>query len=109
MLDKNLIIERVIEGLYNVSDPEIQINIVDLGLIYDVNVDEDGSVGVLMTLTSPSCPGQEEIKEGIIKYSMMVPGVTSVDIEFTFSPMWTPEKDITEDGKKYLRMMGYNF
>lgn len=108
-MSRDLILTRVYEGLMEVSDPELHLNIVDLGLIYELDVNDEGVVDVLMTLTSPTCPGQEEMKSGITKNSLMVPGVTGVNIKITFSPMWNPKEHLTEDGRKYLKMMGYNF
>lgn len=80
----------VIEALKEVYDPEIHYNIYDLGLVYDVSVD-DGKVRILMTLTTPACPIGPMIIEQIRENLMLIPGVNDVDIEFTFDPMWSPD------------------
>ena len=82
--------ELVTESLKEVYDPELHYNIVDLGLVYDVSVN-DGSVHVLMTLTTPACPIGPMITEQIQETVGLLPGVKDVDIEFTFDPPWSPE------------------
>lgn len=82
--------EVVIEALKEVYDPELHYNIYDLGLVYDISID-DGKVHVLMTLTTPACPIGPMIIEQLQENLMLVPGVKDVDIEFTFDPMWSPE------------------
>lgn len=82
--------EVVIEALKEVYDPEIHYNIYDLGLVYDVSV-EDGKVRILMTLTTPACPIGPMIIEQIRENLLLIPGVNDVDIEFTFDPMWSPD------------------
>lgn len=82
--------EVVIEALKEVYDPELHYNIYDLGLVYDISIN-DGSVHVLMTLTTPACPIGPMIIEQAQENLMLVPGIKDVDIEFTFDPMWSPE------------------
>lgn len=93
--------ENVIEALKDVYDPEIPINVYDLGLIYEVNVKDDGNVDILMTLTSPTCPTADFIKEMIHDAIAAVDGVNSVDIELTFEPLWTPDR-ITKEAREEL-------
>lgn len=81
----------VIEALKEVYDPELHYNIVDLGLVYDVDI-RDGDIHVLMTLTTPACPIGPMVQEQIQETLGILPGVRNVDVEFTFDPMWTPEK-----------------
>lgn len=107
-MDRDLILTRVYEALMNVSDPELHLNIVDLGLIYEIDLVES-TVNIIMTLTSPTCPGQKEIMDGIKNNCLGVPGVDDVNVEITFSPMWNPKEHLTDDGRKYLKMMGLNF
>lgn len=90
----------VIEALKEVYDPEIHYNIYDLGLVYDVSV-EDGKVRILMTLTTPACPIGPMIIEQIRENLLLIPGVNDVDIEFTFDPMWSPDM-MSEEAKADL-------
>ncbi len=82
--------EVVMEALKEVYDPELHYNIVDLGLVYDVEI-KDGSVYVLATLTTPACPIGPMIIEQIQENVGLLPGVKDVDVEITFDPMWSPE------------------
>lgn len=99
--------EKILEALKVVRDPEIPVNVVDLGLVYDVSVDDDGNVGVEMTLTSMGCPVQDLIQTDAELAVMKVDGVNAVSVEFVWSPPWSPQK-MTEDGKKQMRMFGFN-
>src|SRR5690606_16861626 len=100
-------IEKVLEALKVVKDPEIPVNIVDLGLVYDVQIDDNGQVGIEMTLTSMGCPVQDLIQTDAELAVMKVEGVTAVTVEFVWSPPWRPQK-MTDDGKKQMRMFGLN-
>ncbi len=82
--------ELVTEALKEVYDPELHYNIVDLGLVYDVNV-KNSDVHVLMTLTTPACPIGPMIMAQIQDAVAVIPNVTDVDVELTFDPMWSPE------------------
>ena len=84
----------------DVYDPEIPINVVDLGLVYDVNVQE-GNVHVLMTLTAPGCGMGPFIAQQAEWAIAELEGVSDVEVEMTFDPPWNPEM-ISEDGKKLL-------
>lgn len=94
--------KQVIEVLKNCYDPEIPINIVDLGLIYDVQVRDDATVYVKMTLTAPGCPIArflvEQVREAIMNG---VKGVRRVDVELVFDPPWNPRM-MSEEAKKML-------
>jgi len=83
--------ERVREALRTVKDPELNLNIIDLGLVYDVEV-EDGNVHIAMTLTSPGCPAGPLILNAIHKTLRPLEGVKDVDVEIVWEPYWTPEK-----------------
>ena len=84
--------EDVREGLKNVYDPEIGINIVDLGLVYEVNLVSEKEVQVVMTLTTPFCPVGPSIKQQIANVIKKdVAGVEKVDVQFTFNPPWDRE------------------
>ncbi|MEM1944907.1 MAG: iron-sulfur cluster assembly protein [Nitrososphaerota archaeon] len=94
--------EQIIEALKNCYDPEIPVNIVDLGLVYDVQVREDNSVYVKMTLTAPGCPVgafvMEQVREAIMA---LVEGVKDVDVDLVFDPPWTPDR-MSEEAKAIL-------
>ena len=99
-MDKSLTKEEVIEVMKTVYDPEIPVNVVDLGLVYDVNVTE-GDVHVLMTLTAPGCLMGPMIAQQAEWAISEVEGVDDVEVEMIFDPPWNPDM-ITEDGKKLL-------
>jgi len=83
--------QSVVKMLQTISDPELNISIYDLGLIYEVTIHE-GTVEILMTLTSIGCPLFDTIKEEIIEKVKKIKGVQHVTIELTFDPPWTVEK-----------------
>lgn len=84
--------EIVRKALRAVKDPELNLNIVDIGLVYDVIVNDDGHVLVNMTLTSPGCPSGPEIVGDVRQTVADLEGVKSVDVEIVWEPFWTPEK-----------------
>ncbi len=83
--------DAVRKALRQVKDPEIGINIIDLGLVYDVEV-EDGEVHIKMTLTSPGCPVGPQIMGDADQAARMLDGVTGVEVELVWEPFWTPER-----------------
>jgi metal-sulfur cluster biosynthetic enzyme len=83
-------VEDVQEALTNVIDPELGLDFVELGLIYDVEI-EGGDVFVTFTLTSPGCPIGPQVSEQIDEFVSDLDGVTGVHSKMTFSPPWTPE------------------
>lgn len=87
--------EKVIRVLKNIFDPEIPVNIYELGLIYDINIDESGKVKVLMTLTSPNCPVAESMPAQVKEEIGFLTGVTESDVEVTFEPPW--DKDMMSE------------
>ncbi len=87
--------ERVIDVLRTVYDPEIPVDIYELGLIYEVKVDEELNAKVLMTLTSPSCPVAESMPQEVEEKVRAVPGITSGKVELTFDPPW--DKDMMSE------------
>lgn len=80
--------EMAIEAICTIYDPEIPVNIYELGLIYDVKVSENKDVKVLMTLTSPSCPVAETLPQEVKERVGAVEGVRSADVEITWDPPW---------------------
>lgn len=83
--------ENIIEVLKNVYDPEIPVNVVDLGLIYDVQVQDNSDVHVQMTLTAPGCGMGPHIAQQAEWAIMEVEGVGDVEVEMVFDPPWSPE------------------
>lgn len=83
--------ERVREALRQIEDPEIGLNIVDLGLVYDIDV-EGETVNVRMTLTSPGCPVGPQILNGARMVVQDIEGVEQANIELVWDPFWTPER-----------------
>lgn len=95
------------EAMKQVDDPELGINVVDLGLLYDVQVDEaTGKVDLNMTLTSMGCPLTDQIIADVRKFVEPLDGVTSVDVNWVWDPPWGPDK-MTDDGKLMMKVMGY--
>jgi metal-sulfur cluster biosynthetic enzyme len=90
-------VDEVQEALTNVIDPELGLDFVELGLIYDIEV-EEGDVSVSFSLTSPGCPIGPQVSEQIEEFVSEVDGVTSVSSTMTFTPAWTPER-MSEEAK----------
>ena len=84
--------DTVRKALRAVKDPELNLNIVDIGLVYDVEVGGSGDVHVRMTLTSPGCPAGTEIIDDVKRVVADLEGVQSVDVELVWEPYWTPDK-----------------
>ena len=84
--------EQVRKALRAVKDPELGLNIMDIGLVYDVNVSEQGEVKVTMTLTSPGCPSGAEIMQDARTVLEDLEGVSAVEIELVWEPYWTPDR-----------------
>lgn len=84
--------EEIREALKVVTDPEIGINIVDLGLIYEIDLNEDGEANIIYSLTSMGCPAGDMIDDEIKSAVGTMPGVVAVTTEVTFSPPWGPDR-----------------
>jgi FeS assembly SUF system protein len=93
--------EEVVKVLSEIYDPEIPVNIYELGLIYDVQVSEDGDVKIVMTLTSPNCPVAESLPEEVRLKSRTIDEVRDVEVEITFDPPWDKEM-MSEEAKVEL-------
>lgn len=96
--------EAVIEKLKTVYDPEIPVDIYELGLIYNVKIDEDGATNIRMTLTTPMCPAAEELPPEVESKAREVEGVTSVTLDLVWDPPWSPEK-MSEAAKLELGLL----
>lgn len=92
--------EPIWSALRTVPDPEFGLNIVDMGLIYEVN-QKDGDISVIMTLTTPNCPSGDWIYEGTKAAVRLVPFATNVEVTMVFDPPWTPEM-LSEEGKRQM-------
>ena len=84
----NLLHEPIVEACRTVFDPEIPVNIYDLGLIYTIKVNDDSDVNIIMTLTAPGCPVAGEMPGWVQDAVSMVPGVRSVNVDMTWEPQW---------------------
>jgi FeS assembly SUF system protein len=95
--------EQIIEGLRLVADPEIMINIYDLGLVYDIRQKDNGDVEVDMTLTAPTCPVAGILPEQAANAVSDIKGVGVVTVKVVWEPAWTPDR-LTEEAKAILEM-----
>ena len=84
--------DAVRKAIRAVKDPELNLNIIDIGLVYDVEIDDAGDVRVQMTLTSPGCPSGAEIMEEVKRVVGDMEGVRAVEVDLVWEPYWTPEK-----------------
>lgn len=85
------IVEQIRDALRTVIDPELGYNIVDLGLIYDIAVDDDSVARITMTTTTPGCPAADCLREGAANSAWSVPGIELVDVNLTYDPAWRPD------------------
>ncbi len=93
----------LIEAIATVFDPEIPVNIYELGLIYAVEINEEGGVKVEMTLTAPACPSAQELPEQVRNAVLTVPGVSSCQVETVWDPPWDPSR-MSEEARLQLNM-----
>ena len=96
--------EEVINVLYSCFDPEIPVNIYELGLIYKIEIDSSGSVNIQMTLTSPNCPVAESLPLQVEERIAAIDGVSNVKVDIVWDPPWDPSK-MSEAAKLQLGMM----
>ncbi|MBS0560141.1 MAG: SUF system Fe-S cluster assembly protein [Proteobacteria bacterium] len=95
--------DAVIAAIAEVYDPEIPVNIFELGLIYAVEIDDAGAVKVEMTLTAPGCPSAQELPVQVHDQVMTVPGVSDCDVEVVWDPPWHPGR-MSEEARLQLNM-----
>ena len=100
-LDSDTLMAQIYDALHNVYDPELGVNIVDLGLVYGVDVRPDGYITLTMTLTTPGCPMHESIGEGVGVALSAVEGVTGGEIKLVWEPSWEPAM-MTDEGRAAL-------
>ena len=96
--------DAIVQQLKTVFDPEIPVDIYELGLIYKVKLDEDGAVAIRMTLTSPMCPAAEELPPEVESKTRSVAGVSSVVLDLVWDPPWNPQM-MSEAAKLELGML----
>ena len=96
--------EAVVDALKEIYDPEIPVNIYDLGLIYGVDVDDEGGVVVTMTLTTPHCPVAETMPGEVELRAASVPGVRDAEVNLVWDPPWGPDK-MTDEARLELGML----
>jgi FeS assembly SUF system protein len=96
--------EQIVKVLKGIFDPEIPVDIYELGLIYDVMVNEDYDVKILMTLTSPNCPVAESLPLEVKEKVKSIDEIKDVEVEITFDPPWTQEL-MSEEAKLELGML----
>jgi FeS assembly SUF system protein len=99
-MSKSVTADRVIEALRGCYDPEIPVNIVDLGLVYDVSLNE-GRARVRMTLTTPGCPAYDYLLAQVKSEVERIPGVNGAEVEIVWDPPWTPER-MSEEARRRL-------
>ena len=95
---------EIIKVLKQIYDPEIPVNIYDLGLIYELDADEEDNVKLKMTLTAPNCPMADDILRDVREQVEAVPGVKSLDLKLTFDPPWD-ESNLTEEARLELGLL----
>jgi FeS assembly SUF system protein len=95
--------DTITAAIAEVYDPEIPVNIYELGLIYAIEIADDGAVKVEMTLTAPACPSAQELPEQVHNAVMTVPGVKSCDVETVWEPPWDPSR-MSEEARLQLNM-----
>lgn len=87
-MEKRKLEKDIVRALKQVYDPEIPVNIYDLGLVYELDVNDEGEVKIKMTLTAPNCPMADQLVEDVHEAVADTPGVTNVSIELVFEPVW---------------------
>jgi FeS assembly SUF system protein len=95
--------DAIIAAIGTVYDPEIPVNIYELGLIYAIDIHDDGRIKVEMTLTAPGCPSAQELPVQVREAIMATPGVTACEVETVWEPAWDPSR-MTEDARLALNM-----
>lgn len=103
-IEKSLLEGEIVEALRMVFDPELPVNIYDLGLIYDIQIDDEKNVHILMTLTSPACPVAGSLPGEVEMAALGVPGIGKVDVELTWDPPFTIEM-MSEEVRLMLGLM----
>ena len=99
--EKEILKDRIIQRLKTIHDPEIPLNIYDLGLIYEIDIDENSDVLIVMTLTAPNCPVAESLPLEVEEAVKQTEGVNNVQVQITFEPAWSMDK-LSDEAKLEL-------
>ncbi|GAB4246090.1 MAG: SUF system Fe-S cluster assembly protein [Saprospiraceae bacterium] len=102
-MDRDSLREKIIAAIKTVHDPEIPVDIYELGLIYDIAISDDGKVDIKMTLTTPMCPVAGSLPLEVQQKVMEVEGVNDVDLQVVFDPPWTKDR-MSEEARLMLDM-----
>jgi len=94
-ISKNILGDAILETIKTIYDPEIPVNIYELGLIYEIKVDDDHNAHILMTLTTPNCPVAESLPAEVKEKVLGINGINEVQLELTFEPPW--DKDMMSE------------
>ena len=103
-IEYSILREQVIEAIRTVYDPEIPVNVYDLGLIYDVDIDEDMEVAINMTLTSPACPAAQSLPPEVEQKAASVEGISDAKVTIVWEPPWTMDS-MSEEAKLELGIL----
>jgi FeS assembly SUF system protein len=98
MINKDELSAKIVDTLKTIFDPEIPVNIYDLGLVYDIQIDDDAKVEIKMTLTSPNCPVVDSLLQEIYDKVKVIEGITSTMLNIVFEPPW--DKSMMSDAAK---------
>lgn len=104
MNEKDILQDRIIQVLKTIHDPEIPVDIYELGLIYSIDIDDNNDVLIVMTLTAPNCPVADNLPLKVEEAVKRTEGVNNVQIQLTFEPAWSPEK-ISDEAKLALGLL----
>lgn len=104
MESKKILKDRIIQVLKTIQDPEIPVDIYELGLIYKIDINDSNDVLIEMTLTAPNCPVAENLPLDVEQALKQTDGVNNVQVQLTFEPAWTPE-NLSDEAKLTLGML----
>ena len=104
MESKEILKDRIIQVLKTIQDPEIPVDIYELGLIYKIDINDSNDVLIEMTLTAPNCPVAENLPLDVEQALKQTEGVNNVQVQLTFEPAWTPE-NLSDEAKLTLGML----
>lgn len=104
MVSKEILKDRIIQVLKTIQDPEIPVDIYELGLIYKIDINDSNDVLIEMTLTAPNCPVAENLPLDVEQALKQTDGVNNVQVQLTFEPAWTPE-NLSDEAKLTLGML----
>ena len=100
-IEKEILKDRIIQRLKTIHDPEIPLNIYELGLIYEIDIDSNNDVLIVMTLTAPNCPVAESLPLEVEEAVKQTEGVNNVQVQITFEPAWSMDK-LSDEAKLEL-------